>query len=494
VRQHGPLPATCVLMLAAGVAEALQSVHAAGVIHRDLKPSNVLLASDGPRVIDFGIARAGDATALTGTDVRLGTPAYMSPEQAEGRTAGPGVDIFTLGLIVFHAATGAHPFGDGAGHALLYRIVSQDPDLAGCPEALRPIVAQCLAKDPGHRPALDEIIETCRRIAEAEGADLTRGEGWWLPQSLATEATRMETAPLPPLPPLPPDSPYAGTVAVGGFGPPPTRLDPPRTAMGGVPPGPSPASGPAPEDAAPARGRRGFLGGGRRSATALLVAAAAGAAIALIVSQTLGDGGSGGNGSGGGGAGGSSAGYTAKQHDVALTIPAPGYSDGTYFREGMCVDYDQIYDGVKSSVYVNLDTLTTASQQADAADPDVDKAYTLRYTDCSNSNGLDAGTSGGHGPTSGLKLLDNRGSWGLTKKQTISAADCERTARSGSLPDPVSIAQIQKGDVLRPGTGICVITRTGTVAFLWINAVHKHPDNDNLADLVTTATQWAPKK
>ncbi|WP_371579943.1 protein kinase [Streptomyces sp. NBC_01314] len=186
VFEHGPLSLRTVLLLTAGVAEALQAIHAVDVVHRDLKPTNVLLAGDGPRVIDFGIARSTDATALTGTDMRLGTPAYMSPEQAEGKPVTSALDVFALGLLAHFASTGGHPFGEGGGHALLYRIVAQEPDLAECPEPLRPLIARCLAKEPTDRAALSEIIEECHRIAAAEGTTLIRGEDWWQPAPAAT--------------------------------------------------------------------------------------------------------------------------------------------------------------------------------------------------------------------------------------------------------------------------------------------------------------------
>ncbi|MPY51896.1 protein kinase [Streptomyces sp. K1PN6] len=195
VFEHGPLPLRTVLLLTAGVAEALQSIHAADVVHRDLKPSNVLLAADGPRVIDFGIARSADATALTGTDVRLGTPAFMSPEQADGKPATPALDTFALGLIGYYASTGGHPFGEGDGHALLYRIVARQPDLTACPEPLRPLIARCLAKEPTERPALSDIIEECHRIAAAEGTTLTRSEGWWRPTPAAEETAQQSATP-----------------------------------------------------------------------------------------------------------------------------------------------------------------------------------------------------------------------------------------------------------------------------------------------------------
>ncbi|WP_323179092.1 serine/threonine-protein kinase [Streptomyces sp. NBC_00320] len=113
VHAHGPLPARTVLLLVAGIAEALQEIHRAGAVHRDLKPANVLIAADGPRVIDFGIARAAHAGALTGTGLRVGTPAFMAPEQALGRPAVPATDVFALGALAAYVVGGAPPFGEG---------------------------------------------------------------------------------------------------------------------------------------------------------------------------------------------------------------------------------------------------------------------------------------------------------------------------------------------------------------------------------------------
>ena len=150
VAEYGPLPELSVLRLLGGVAEGLGAVHAAGLVHRDLKPANVLLAADGPRVIDFGIAHAADATALTGTGAVLGTPAFMAPEQVAGRPVSSATDVFALGHLVAYAATGHSAFGDGHFSSLVYRIVQEQPDLSGCPDGLRePTVGQwCMAKDP----------------------------------------------------------------------------------------------------------------------------------------------------------------------------------------------------------------------------------------------------------------------------------------------------------------------------------------------------------
>ncbi len=158
ITRHGPLPATSVLALAAGLAEGLGAIHAAGIVHRDLKPSNLLLAEDGPRIIDFGISRAAEASMLTGTGVVFGSPSFMSPEQARGHRVGPPSDVFSLGAVLTFAATGEGPFGTGPSDTLLYRVVFTPPDVGGLPAELRPLVERCLAKDPEQRPSTDQLL------------------------------------------------------------------------------------------------------------------------------------------------------------------------------------------------------------------------------------------------------------------------------------------------------------------------------------------------
>ncbi|MFH9858052.1 protein kinase [Streptomyces sp. NPDC017202] len=189
VGEHGPLPAGSVLLLLAGMAEALSVIHRADIVHRDLKPSNVLLASDGPRVIDFGIARAADATALTGTGVSIGTPAFMSPEQGAGKKVTAASDVFALGQVAVFAARGTGAYGDGPSHAVLYRIVHEEPDLDGLPEHLG-FVARCFAKDPAERPSPAEIIALCQ---EASPTPL-RQSGSWLPEAIAAQITQRVSA------------------------------------------------------------------------------------------------------------------------------------------------------------------------------------------------------------------------------------------------------------------------------------------------------------
>jgi outer membrane protein assembly factor BamB len=170
VTADGPLPEPAVWRLAAGLAEALQAVHARGLVHRDLKPTNVLLAADGPRVIDFGVARALDGTSLTTTGVTFGTPAYMSPEQGTGDPLGPASDVFALGSVLCFAATGGVPFGDGDAPSVLYRVIYSPPAIDAVPAALRDLVAACLAKQPADRPALPRILRVCQGRAEGTGA------------------------------------------------------------------------------------------------------------------------------------------------------------------------------------------------------------------------------------------------------------------------------------------------------------------------------------
>jgi hypothetical protein len=158
VNDRGPLPPASVLSLAAGLAEGLEAIHAAGVVHRDLKPSNVLLAADGPRIIDFGISRAAEGAGFTRTGFVAGSPGFMSPEQAMGGETGPASDVFSLGSVLAFAATGQGPFGRGTAEAMLFRVVHDAPDTAALPDRVRQLVQQCLVKDPRRRPTAGQIV------------------------------------------------------------------------------------------------------------------------------------------------------------------------------------------------------------------------------------------------------------------------------------------------------------------------------------------------
>ncbi|MFB7677198.1 serine/threonine-protein kinase [Kitasatospora purpeofusca] len=196
VQRFGPLPERTVLLLIAGIAEALQAIHATGVVHRDLKPGNVLIAPDGPRVIDFGIARAADAGALTSIGLRIGSPAYMAPEQATGRPATPATDVYALGALAVHVATGTPPFGDGPDPATLYRAVHEEPDLDPVPEGLRGLLLGCLAKRPEDRPTTAEVIAAVREHPAVAG-HLRFGDDW-LPHPLTSQITRHAELPQVP--------------------------------------------------------------------------------------------------------------------------------------------------------------------------------------------------------------------------------------------------------------------------------------------------------
>jgi Protein kinase domain len=189
VATRGAMSVSTVLMLAAGLAEGLGAVHAAGVVHRDLKPSNVLLASDGPRIIDFGISRSAESVGPTQAGGIIGSPGFMSPEQAMGEPVGPPADIFSLGSVLAYAATGEPPFGDGPPSALLYRAVHGEPNIRSLPPELRPLVARCLLADPAARPTTDELL---RELGEA-----TPTQGWldWLGTSDAPAWQGLNTVP-----------------------------------------------------------------------------------------------------------------------------------------------------------------------------------------------------------------------------------------------------------------------------------------------------------
>ncbi|MEU2557158.1 protein kinase, partial [Streptomyces sp. NPDC013313] len=189
---HGALPERSVRILAAGLAHALQDIHAAGIVHRDLKPSNVLVTIDGPRVIDFGIARALETLAgdgLTRTGSLVGSPGFMAPEQVRGDRVTPACDVFCLGSVLAYAATGVMPFG-GAGsgaHALMFRIAQEEPDLERVPEGIADLVRDCLRKDPAARPPLTRVLEwTGAEDTVAEG----RSRDPWLPGALVAQLGR----------------------------------------------------------------------------------------------------------------------------------------------------------------------------------------------------------------------------------------------------------------------------------------------------------------
>jgi outer membrane protein assembly factor BamB len=196
VATHGPFPAPAVFALGASLAEALTSIHRAGVVHRDLKPSNVMLGSDGPRVIDFGIAHAAEASVVTQAGHAIGSPGFLSPEQARGDATGPASDVFSFGAVLGHVATGEGPFGNAAVAVLLYRVVHEPPQLdrVADPE-LRDLIAACLDKIPERRPALGDLLQ--RLAYRTPRTDVLQGTAW-LPGPVAADITRRATQTAPP--------------------------------------------------------------------------------------------------------------------------------------------------------------------------------------------------------------------------------------------------------------------------------------------------------
>ncbi|WP_116244098.1 serine/threonine-protein kinase [Nocardiopsis sp. FIRDI 009] len=273
VRRGGALPLPRARVLAAGMAEAVAAIHASGVLHRDLKPSNVILAPDGPKVLDFGIARAVDETGLTRTGGLVGSPAWLSPERYRG-VSGPEADVFAWGAMVAFAATGRPPFGNGGAETLMYRILSEEPDLDGLPEELAGPVVQALDKDPGRRPPAAELVHrVAGPLPDGPGNDdTTIVDGLirdhWEPDTGDAEAASGATVPTPAPPPFeapaPPSPPFPAAT--------PRRL-PHAAASSPVPPPaqlPVPTSPPVGGGARPRRRRLPvLLGAGALSLTVL---------------------------------------------------------------------------------------------------------------------------------------------------------------------------------------------------------------------------------
>ncbi|GHD86118.1 serine/threonine-protein kinase [Streptomyces naganishii] len=258
--EHGPLTGGTLYAFATGTAQALAAVHAAGVVHRDVKPQNVILTPAGPRVLDFGIARAADGTSVTRTGVMTGTPGWISPEYYRTSEAGPEGDLFAWGALVAYAATGRLPFGTGAPDVVAFRVLSGEPDLGEVPEAVREVVEKALAKDPAERITAESAAQECSRLLAAETTQVVAGAGGWEPTRVGElVAAEWEM---------------------------PTLDDPAWHA-----PAPAPASAPVPD---PAVGRAAGLAASRRRTvvTVLAVAAVLGAAAGGVMAlPALGHGG-----------------------------------------------------------------------------------------------------------------------------------------------------------------------------------------------------------
>jgi serine/threonine protein kinase len=250
VRRRGVLPEHPLAGLGAGLAEGLAAIHAAQVVHRDLKPSNVILAADGPRIIDFGIARFADEADLEEPGTFIGTPPYMSPEQAQGRTAGPESDVFSLGGVLTFAATGRQPFPGETFPQLLQRIAASDPDLRGVPETIALLVRLCMDRDPARRPTAAALTEGFASLGSWEvGREISELRYW------------LDHATLPGIGPLAAQLPSAEPVTGHGLvevpevisarsQPDPYEFHTVSFPLGPAPPKPAPASESEPASAA----------------------------------------------------------------------------------------------------------------------------------------------------------------------------------------------------------------------------------------------------
>ncbi|MFJ9040683.1 serine/threonine-protein kinase [Streptomyces sp. NPDC102406] len=186
VAEEGPLAASDVAAVGAALSEGLVAVHEAGVVHRDLKPSNILLSPKGPRIIDFGIAWATGASTLTHVGTAVGSPGFLAPEQVRGAAVTPATDVFSLGATLAYTATGDSPFGHGSSEVMLYRVVHEEAQLRGVPDALAPLLRACLAKDPEERPSTLQLSLRLKEIAAREA----QGLGAARPPAPRTEADR----------------------------------------------------------------------------------------------------------------------------------------------------------------------------------------------------------------------------------------------------------------------------------------------------------------
>jgi serine/threonine protein kinase len=270
IDKHGSVDPEMLFGLATGLAEALTTIHAAGIMHRDLKPSNIILTDAGPKVIDFGIARRQDTRGVTKTGMMIGSLGFMAPEQISGRP-GPEADIFAWGVTVAYAATGRSPFGAGNSHSILYRIMYGDPDIASVPDSLLPLVEASLAKDPQSRPTAQQLLERLTSASSRpENVNDTPTQvilaRTWQSGSHASPPPASRPAAPNPAPPRQPAAPalwphVAPSAASSAAAPPPAALaatetptaDQPNAALplGAVPSAPSP-SGVAPAAATPA--------------------------------------------------------------------------------------------------------------------------------------------------------------------------------------------------------------------------------------------------
>jgi len=466
--RYGTLPLPTVLQLTGCAAEALQAVHKAGVIHRDMKPSNILVGSDGPWIIDFGIARAADATQLTRSGGLIGTPQFMSPEHANGQEQTPAADVFSLGLIAAVAATDRHPYGDSGAITLATKIANTEfrpPDLSSYPEPLRTILERTLTADPVARPTPAELAALCQESAGRPLRDFTD----WLPAAVAEDIARQEQLALEEGA-LGRDVSLAGasTGAAGATTVPPDGYTP--THVPGSGPGeptqhaptrpPRPPADPAPPVSAsasasvPTRKRTPLVVG----AAALAVVVAATAAWVLTRDDDKGK-------------------DTAAQGGGGKTVSSPSTSAGTnttatpngyttLFKAKPLTLRAQFTTGRSSYTNVDLDAPgidTHASSSTTGAE--------LQYAEWGTAHTLNLVTTTGR-------------SAGPTPEQ------CAEGAAANALPS--QLADADQGKELTKGTLLCTVTDEKNLALLDIKdvVVRKDASGVEARDYVTELTLW----
>ncbi|WP_406014668.1 serine/threonine protein kinase [Streptomyces sp. NBC_00984] len=482
---HGPLPLPTVFRLIGCTALALTAIHAAGVVHRDLKPGNILLGASGPYVIDFGIARAADATQLTRSGGLIGTPQFMSPEHALGEQVGPATDVFSLGLIAALAATGRHPYGTGGAMTVAAQIANTEhrpPRLDGYPQELRPLLERCLAADPRARIGTTELAALCEQSAGrplSESAD-------WLPEPLAAEIARREQA--AQLPPRPAD-PAAAPTYPPGTGPSPTGATapadpvppgaqtgfattvphqppthtlshqpptqaPPQPGYPTVPPpvpGPAPATAPAPKSRGPVR-----------------VAAAAGVALLLVAGTWV---------------------IATRSNDKGsdTTNADDKHSD----RPSNPGPDPKASDSTSSG---------PPAQQSSYKVIFKDRPFALRAPAEPSVIGVDLDEPRISGPgeftdsDDELELSEvSGGKWQfrtpMGKSTGATPEQCLQGSQSDVLPSEIREKELQRGQTLPVGTRLCTVTSDGNLAMLKITKVVKRATND-LPDYFTELTLW----
>ncbi|MDX3782975.1 serine/threonine-protein kinase [Streptomyces europaeiscabiei] len=488
----GPLPLAAVFQLVGCAARALTSIHAAGVIHRDLKPSNILLGSQGPFVIDFGIARAADATHLTQSGGLIGTPQYMSPEHALGEQVTPATDVFSLGLIAAVAATGRHPYGDGGAITIAAQIANtaqRPPRLDGYDERLRPLLERCLTAGPADRVGTEELATLCQESAGRGLGDFTG----WLPAPLTAEIARREqssqvppqptapqmpaapptAAPAPPVtPPHDPAAHHQGTTQ----GVPQPAPTPPQTGFGPAPQGPAPGYGypppatdtysltpqaPAPTaPPAPKKSRRGLKAA--LVALALVLVAGSGAAAAVYVINKKDDSNTKANGT-------KDSGKDDKDGDKAAATPSPSPTDTGAGTGGQ----DDGGDGATPS------TSPTIPENAQYTKVFEGKPFTLRTPTGSDYVNVDFDkpeVDTEDAMVDDLKdMYLNNNYWYFEKTMGKSVGatpqECAEGTGTNVLPSTLDSEDFGEQAEIDKGTRLCTVTTSGNLAMYEVTAL-----------------------